>query len=91
MKDVFCKWNCAKILPWGWEGGGGGGGGVFMAFLPYPVLFIAPPAHPPSSFAPTEVPNLYIGARSTLRLYQGASDTSRAAVARLTAMPRRLP
>lgn len=43
MKDVFCKWNCAKILPWSWEGGGGGGGGVFMAFLPYPVLFIAPP------------------------------------------------
>lgn len=97
MKDVFCKWNCAKILLWGWKvgvGGGGaggaGGGGAGINGISTKILsfFIAPPAQPSSSFALTEVPNLYIGARSALPLHQGASDFSRAAVAGLSATQR---
>lgn len=77
MKDVFCKWNCAKILQWGPEDGGGagagrGGGGSWLFY--HILSFLLPLAQPSSSFPLAEVPDMEIDARSTLRLCQGASD-----------------
>lgn len=71
MKDVFCKWNCAKILPWGSKGGGGGGvrdvHGISAISSPFYYLLhhLPPPLH---------LSHLYIKRPPVLRLCQVRSD-----------------